>query len=65
MWLKIAGRDYDVRLSTVPVAHGERLVLRRLPDTQELLDLEKIGFNPIQLAALDRELATGAPTPLS
>jgi len=52
--LKIAGRDYDVRLSTVPVAWGERLVLRLLPDTQELLDLEKIGFNPIQLAALDR-----------
>jgi general secretion pathway protein E len=52
--LKIAGRDYDVRLSTVPVAHGERLVLRLLPDTQELLDLEKIGFNPTQLAALDR-----------
>jgi general secretion pathway protein E len=52
--LKIAGRDYDVRLSTVPVAFGERLVLRLLPDTQELLDLEKIGFNPTQLVALDR-----------
>lgn len=52
--LKIAGHDYDVRLSTVPIAHGERLVLRLLPDTQELLDLEKIGFNPVQLAALDR-----------
>jgi len=52
--LKIAGRDYDVRLSTVPVAWGERLVLRLLPDTQELLDLEKIGFSPTQLAALDR-----------
>jgi general secretion pathway protein E len=52
--LKIAGHDYDVRLSTVPVAHGERLVLRLLPDTQELLDLEKIGFNKIQLGALDR-----------
>ncbi|MFP6656369.1 MAG: ATPase, T2SS/T4P/T4SS family, partial [Myxococcota bacterium] len=52
--LKIAGHDYDVRLSTVPVAHGERLVLRLLPDTQELLDLEKIGFNPTQLASLDR-----------
>jgi general secretion pathway protein E len=52
--LKIAGRDYDVRLSTVPISHGERLVLRLLPDTQELLDLEKIGFNPTQLAALDR-----------
>ncbi len=52
--LKIAGRDYDVRLSTVPVAHGERLVMRLLPDTQELLDLSKIGFNETQLAALDR-----------
>ncbi len=52
--LKIAGRDYDVRLSTVPVAYGERLVLRLLPDSQELLDLEKIGFNETQLAALDR-----------
>ena len=52
--LKIAGRDYDVRLSTVPVSFGERLVLRLLPDTQELLDLEKIGFNPTQLVALDR-----------
>jgi general secretion pathway protein E len=52
--LKIAGHDYDVRLSTVPIAHGERLVLRLLPDTQELLDLEKIGFNKTQLEALDR-----------
>ena len=52
--LKIAGHDYDVRLSTVPIAHGERLVLRLLPDTQELLDLGKIGFNPTQLASLDR-----------
>jgi general secretion pathway protein E len=52
--LKIAGRDYDVRLSTVPVAWGERLVLRLLPDTQELLDLEKIGFSKAQLAVLDR-----------
>ncbi len=52
--LKIAGRNYDVRLSTVPVAHGERLVLRLLPDTQELLDLSKIGFNDTQLLALDR-----------
>jgi general secretion pathway protein E len=52
--LKIAGRDYDVRLSTVPVAFGERLVLRLLPDSQELLDLAKIGFNETQLRALDR-----------
>ncbi len=52
--LKIAGRDYDVRLSTVPVAHGERLVMRLLPDTQNLLDLRKIGFNDTQMRVLDR-----------
>jgi len=52
--LKIAGRDYDVRLSTLPVAFGERLVLRLLPDTQALLDLEKIGFSETQRRALDR-----------
>ena len=47
--LKIAGRDYDVRLSTVPVAYGERLVLRLLPRTTEMLDLERLGFSPDQL----------------
>ncbi|MCG8589938.1 MAG: type II secretion system ATPase GspE [Proteobacteria bacterium] len=52
--LKIAGRDYDVRLSTVPVTYGERLVLRLLPDTQELVDLQKIGFNEKQLEVLER-----------
>jgi general secretion pathway protein E len=52
--LKIAGRDYDVRLSTLPVAYGERLVLRLLPDSQELLNLEKIGFNKTQTEVLER-----------
>jgi general secretion pathway protein E len=52
--LKIAGRDYDVRLSTVPVSHGERLVLRLLPRTTEMLDLERLGFSPSQLAAWER-----------
>ena len=42
--LKIAGRDYDVRLSTLPTQYGERCVLRLLPRTQELLSIEKIGL---------------------
>jgi general secretion pathway protein E len=52
--LKIAGRDYDVRLSTVPVAFGERLVLRLLPRTSDMLDLERLGFNEAQLATWER-----------
>jgi general secretion pathway protein E len=43
--LKIAGRDYDVRLSTLPTQYGERCVLRLLPRTQELLSIEKIGLD--------------------
>jgi general secretion pathway protein E len=52
--LKIAGRDYDVRLSTVPVTHGERIVLRLLPRTTEMLDLARLGFSEKQLAAWER-----------
>ncbi|MBW2398287.1 MAG: Flp pilus assembly complex ATPase component TadA [Deltaproteobacteria bacterium] len=55
--LKIAGRDYDVRLSTLPIAYGERVVMRLLPRTQEMLDLEKIGFGKEQLRALNRLIA--------
>jgi general secretion pathway protein E len=55
--LKIAGRDYDVRLSTVPIAHGERVVLRLLPRTQDLLNLERVGFNEKQRAVLEKLIA--------
>ncbi len=52
--LKIAGRDYDVRLSTLPVTHGERVVLRLLPRTSEMTDLKKIGFGKQQMAAIQK-----------
>ncbi len=52
--LKIAGRDYDVRLSTVPIGHGERVVMRLLPRTTEMLNLERLGFNARQLAVWEK-----------
>ncbi len=52
--LKIAGRDYDVRVSTVPVTHGERIVLRLLPRSTDMFDLETLGFNEVQLGAMER-----------
>jgi general secretion pathway protein E len=52
--LKIAGRDYDVRLSTIPISHGERVVMRLLPRTQDLLNLERLGFNERQLAVWEK-----------
>jgi general secretion pathway protein E len=52
--LKIAGRDYDVRLSTVPIAHGERIVMRLLPRTTEMLNLETLGFNESQMQVWEK-----------
>lgn len=42
--LKVAGKEIDIRLSTLPTAHGERLVMRILDKTSVLRDLEDIGM---------------------
>ena len=55
--IKIAGRDVDVRLSTIPTAHGERIVMRLLDKSAVLLDLEQLGFEDWQLKVMD-ELVT-------
>ncbi|MEK6554386.1 MAG: type II secretion system ATPase GspE, partial [Bdellovibrionota bacterium] len=43
--LKLAGKDIDVRLSTVPTAHGERLVMRLQDRSNVVLELEQLGFS--------------------
>jgi general secretion pathway protein E len=55
--LKIAGKDYDVRLSTVPVSYGERIVMRLLPRTSEMLDLARLGFSQHQLEVWEKLIA--------
>ncbi len=42
--VKVAGRDVDIRVSTVPVAHGERIVLRLQDRSSGLLALDQIGM---------------------
>jgi general secretion pathway protein E len=51
--IKIAGRDVDIRLSTIPTAHGERIVMRLLDKSAVLLDLTEIGFEDWQLRIMD------------
>lgn len=41
---RLAGREIDIRLSVVPVAAGERLVMRLLDKSSVVLDLPKLGF---------------------
>lgn len=44
--IKVAGRDIDVRLSVIPVAHGERIVMRLLDKTSGTKLLEDMGIDP-------------------
>ncbi len=51
--IKIAGKDVDIRLSTVPTAHGERIVMRLLDKSNVILDLGELGFEAWQLKIMD------------
>ncbi|NRA83398.1 MAG: type II secretion system ATPase GspE [Gammaproteobacteria bacterium] len=42
--LRIAGRAVDVRVSTMPSSHGERVVLRLLDKNQARLNLKDLGM---------------------
>ncbi len=44
--IKLAGKDVDIRLSTVPTTWGERVVMRILEQSGTPLELEKCGFSP-------------------
>lgn len=44
--LAIRGVDIDFRVSTLPTAHGESIVLRILDRSQIALDFDKLGFEP-------------------
>ena len=43
--LKISNKNYDVRVSTLPNAYGERAVLRILNKNDNFLSIEQIGMN--------------------
>lgn len=51
--LRLAGRPVDVRVSTLPTGHGERVVMRLLDKQAGRLNLSGLGMAPNTLAALD------------
>jgi general secretion pathway protein E len=51
--LRIAGRPVDVRVSTIPAGHGERVVLRLLDKQAGRLDLSALGMDPDTLHTMD------------
>ncbi|WP_163996779.1 type II secretion system ATPase GspE [Pyxidicoccus caerfyrddinensis] len=51
--IKLAGRDIDIRLSTIPTSFGERIVMRLLDKTATLLDLAEIGMSQATLHSME------------
>ncbi|AGB84040.1 type II secretion system protein E (GspE) [Serratia sp. FGI94] len=52
--LKIAGRAIDVRVSVIPVSHGERVVMRLLDKDSVSLELSDLNMQKLLLTALTR-----------
>ena len=55
--LKIGGHNIDVRVSTLPSNHGERVVLRILDQQSAQLDLNLLGMSSASLLKIRRLIA--------
>jgi general secretion pathway protein E len=51
--IKIAAREIDIRLATVPVVFGERIVMRLLDKSSVVLDLPTLGFLPRDMVTIN------------
>ncbi|MDJ0623107.1 MAG: ATPase, T2SS/T4P/T4SS family, partial [Desulfocapsaceae bacterium] len=54
--LKIANKEVDVRVSTLPTSFGERVVLRLLDKTSVLISLSDLGMPPARLQLFSEEI---------
>ena len=52
--IRFLGRNIDVRVSTMPTVHGEKVVLRLLDQSATTLNLEDLGFEEETVAAMRR-----------
>jgi len=55
--IRIAGREVDIRVSVMPTAFGERVVLRLLSKSTRLLTLSELGLPPGLLPVVDQLIA--------
>ena len=55
--LRVGGHEIDVRVSTLPAQHGERVVLRLLDRDATDLDLSRLGMSARDMGVFERLLA--------
>jgi general secretion pathway protein E len=56
--IKIGNKNIDIRVSTIPIAFGERVVLRLLDKTRILLDVSDLGMPSARLKDFNRLIHT-------
>ena len=52
--LKVGEKEIDLRVSTIPILHGESVVMRILRKEGIVIDLEVLGFPPETLVTFDQ-----------
>lgn len=55
--IKIGGRQYALRVSSLPIADGEKIAMRILDESNQAVGLEALGFWGRALVDLKREMA--------
>jgi len=56
--MNIENRKIDIRISTLPTIHGEKIVMRILDLSQSLMELEQLGFSPHNLELFRKGIAS-------
>ena len=56
-FVRVAGKGYDLRVSTLPMADGEKAVLRILPQDRAHVALDALGFQPQTLTLFSEILS--------
>ncbi len=52
--IRLSGKEIDIRVSIIPIAHGERVVMRILEKGNFLFSLEQLGMDERDHKAMDR-----------
>jgi len=54
--IKVAGKEIDIRVSVLPVVHGERVVMRLLDKSKTFVKLESLGFSKRDFTVLEHSI---------
>ena len=55
--LNLMDKSYDLRVATIPVLHGEGVVLRILDKSGNLVTLSGIGMNKVNLSSFQKQIS--------